>query len=143
MLLLTDSIAHGISCVSHAGSHDIVETGVHVNPLRIHTQYLLDSQAAGGLFSFLFIDANGVIDFRKSTYLCLEKNTSQSYVLPFTQSPELYVISAYDIEEDGLLYSGEAYPATTSTHVISGPGNPKCILLLLWVYPFKQKSLLL
>ena len=106
-----------------------METGIHMNPLRIQTQYLLNSQAAGGLFSFLFITDNSVINFTKSTYLCLEKNTSQSYVLPFTQSPERYEISAYDIEEDGLLYSGEAYPATTSTHHdISGPGmQTQCI----------------
>lgn len=111
------------------GSHDIVEAGIHMNPLSIQTEYLLGSQAAGGLFSFLFIDENGAIDFTKSTYLCLDKNTSQSYVLPFTQSPELYVISAYDIEEGGLLYSGEAYPATTSRHVIQGPGTNTLVMI--------------
>ena len=71
---------------------------------------------------FVIIDENR-IDFTKSVFLCLQKSDSQSYLLPFSQSPaELYVISAYDLEKDGLLTAGEAYPATTSTQVIPGPG---------------------
>lgn len=105
------------------GSHNIVRTEIQQNPLRMETEYLLNSMAAGGLFSFLFIDDNGVIDFTKSAYLSLQRNDSQNYLLPFSQSPEFYAISAYDLEEDGLLTAGEVYPATTFTDIIPGPGT--------------------
>ena len=109
------------------GTHSILRTEIQQDPLKMETEYLLNSTAAGGLFIFLFIDDNVITDFTKSVYLCLQKSDSQSYLLPFSQSPEFYAISAYDLEKDGLLVAGETYPATTFTDIIPGPGIMLCV----------------
>lgn len=117
-----------------AGSHSILRTEIQLNPLRMETEYLPNSTAAGGLFIFLFIDDNEVTDFTKSVYLCLQMNHSQSYLLPFSQAPQFYTVSAYDLEKDGLLTAGEAYPATTFTDIIPSPGKLRIVKLMAKVY---------
>ena len=95
----------------------MVKSEVHANPLRIHTEYLPNSNAAGVLYGLFFVGDNG-IDFSRSAYLALSRNDSLRYELPSPLPAGVYYVHAYVIKQNGLLSSGETFPATTE--VISG-----------------------
>ena len=62
--------------------------------------------------------SNGEIDFRRSAYLPLNQN-SQDFTVPSELSAEWYIISSYDIEENGTLQNGVVYPADDNTFQIN------------------------
>ena len=94
-----------------AGTHDILNATLSGTIFRV--SYSENSCARGALFSFLFIDDSGALNFERSTILALDKNRSLRYDLPFGLYPGRYRISFYDIEEDGTLCDGVSYPAIT------------------------------
>ena len=108
----------------HPGTYDVVNSRIHTNPLRIHTEFLPNSNAAGVLYGFYYIGENG-IDFSRSVYFSLSRNDSLSYELPSPLSIGVYYIHTYVIGQDGLLNSGENFPATTQ--VFSGEGDSQSI----------------
>lgn len=92
------------------GTHDVI--GVRITNSSIETVFSLNSRAAGSLLTFMFIsNSDSNIDFSKSVFLPLDKNTSLHYTLPSQLQPGLYHISVYDIEEAGTPNEGIVYPA--------------------------------
>ncbi len=77
------------------------------------TTYFNSSLASGALFNFLFIDETGTVDQSRSALLVLDRSTSLNHALPFKLFAGEYQVSAYDIEQVGLLQSGVLYPAFT------------------------------
>ena len=75
--------------------------------------YSKSSTASGALFSFVFITDSGDVDFSRSFFLALDRNTSHNYTLPFDLYPGHYRVHVYDIERDGTLHNGVGYPAVT------------------------------
>ena len=62
----------------------------------------------------MFIDDNGDVDFTRSVFLALDRNsTSLHHTLPFNLYPGQYRVFVYDIESDGTLSNGAGYPAIT------------------------------
>ena len=102
------------------GTYDVVSSEIRTNPLRIHTEYLPNSNAAGVLYSFLLVGENGT-DFTESVYLVLSGNDSLRYELPSPIPAGAYQVHAYVIQQDGLLSSGENFPATSQ--IFSGTGG--------------------
>ena len=102
------------------GTYDVVKSGIHTNPLRIHTEYLPNTNAAGVLYGFFYIGESD-IDFSRSSYFALSRNESLSHELPSLLSAGVYYVHSYVIEQDKLLQSGEIFPATTKS--FSGTGN--------------------
>ena len=103
-------------CIVSIGTHDILnatttETGD--DEIVITTLYSEHSDARGALFDFVFIDDNGDVDFTRSVFLALDRNTSLHYTLPFNLYPGQYRVFVYDIESDGTLSNGVGYPAVT------------------------------
>ena len=98
----------------------MVNSGIHTSPLRVHTEYLPNSNAAGVLYGFFLVGVNG-IDFSKSAYLALSRNNSLRYELASPIPDGVSFVQTYVIEQNGLLSSGEVFPATTE--VISGVGD--------------------
>ena len=82
----------------------------------------------------MFIGGGGSTDinFSKSVYIILDKNTSLDHTLSFQLSPGAYFIFGYDIEYNGVIYSGSVGPAFTVVHSITG--NPRSKLLLIFCY---------
>ena len=73
------------------------------------TTYSNHSRAFGALYCFVSFTSNYSVDFSKSICLALDKNSSYNHTLP--APPGVYRVLAYDIEENGALRSGVAYPA--------------------------------
>ena len=96
----------------HPGTYDVVNSRVHTDPLRVHTEYSPNSNASGVLYGFFYIGESGV-DFSISAYFALSRNDSLSYELPSPLPAGVYIVHTYVIEQNGLLSSGEAFPATT------------------------------
>lgn len=107
-----------------SGTYGVASSGFSRSPLSIHTEYLPNSDAAGVLYGVFNVGDNG-IDFTKSIYLVLRRNNSISYVLPFGLQDGVYYVHAYTIEQDGLLKSGETFPATSE--IFSQTGNSQGI----------------
>lgn len=72
------------------------------------------------MFSFVFITADGDVNFNRSFLLALDRNTSLNYILPFDLYPGRYRVYVYDIERNGALSNGVRYPAVTSELFVSG-----------------------
>ena len=81
-----------------------------MNPLRIYTEYLPNSNAAGVMYGFFYIGKSG-IDFSRSAYFTLSRNDSLNYELPSPLPTGVYYVHTYAIGQDGLLINN--LPATT------------------------------
>ena len=105
-------------CIVFIGTHDILnatttETDDHA--IVITTLYSEHSDARGALFDFVFIDDNGDVNFTRSVFLALDRNTSLHHTLPFNLYPGQYRVFVYDIESDGILSNGVGYHAPAVT----------------------------
>ena len=98
----------------------MVNSGVHTNPLRIHTEFLPNSNAVGVLYGFFYIGESG-IDFSRSLYFALSRNDSLRHELPSPLPAGVYYVHTYVIRENGLLSDGNVAPVTTE--VFSGSGG--------------------
>ena len=103
------------------GTYDVITSSIHTNPLRVHTEYLPNSNAAGVLYGFFYLEAESGIDFSRSIYFALSRNNSLAYELPSPIPAGVYYVYTYVIGQDGLLSSGELTPVTTE--VFSGSGG--------------------
>ena len=81
----------------------------------------------GVLIIFLFINEDRSINFSRSSYLSLDRNTSLNYTLPDDLTPGLYHVFAYDIEHDGRLHNGVGYPASTDQFTIAGNSQGEAV----------------
>ena len=113
------------------GTHDIVGVTIGHNALSVQIDYASNSRAVGGLLIFMFITEgrNTVIDFSKSAFIILTKNASSDYTLPFQLSLGVYFVFTYDIEDNGLIYSGVVDPAVTVIHSLTGNIHSKSLFL--------------
>ena len=70
----------------------------------------------------MFIGGGGSTDinFSKSAYIFLDRDTSYNYVPLFQLSPGSYFIFAYDIESNGLINSGVINPAIAVANSFTG-----------------------
>jgi hypothetical protein len=82
------------------------------NGIEIATEYSGHSNAGGALIVFIFITNSGEVNFNRSALLALDTNASLNYILPFDLYTGQYRVYVYDIEQNGTLSSGVAYPAT-------------------------------
>ena len=83
------------------------------NSTSIQAVYSDHSTASGALFSFVHITDNGDVDFSRSFFLALDRNTSHNHILPFDLYPGHYGVHVYDIACAGTLHNGVRYPAVT------------------------------
>ena len=100
----------------HLGTHDVAMATaleMHQETIVLMTVYSEYSTASGALFSFVFVTDSGEVDFSRSFLLALDRNTSHNHTLPFDLYPGHYRVYVYDIEHDGTLQNGMAYPAVT------------------------------
>lgn len=109
------------------GTHDIIDVKIRSDPLiSIQTDYVSKSRATGGLFTFLYVGQNGNTDFNKSVFFCIDKNASLDYMLPIQLIPGAYLVFAYDIEENGLIYNGIANPAFMGSKFFTRNASVPC-----------------
>ena len=101
-----------------AGTHDIRD--IIVDNTIIKTEYFEHSVATGVLIVLISINEDKFINFSRSSYLPLDRNTSLNYTLPDDLTPGLYCVFAYDIESDGTLHNGVTYPASTKLLYVTG-----------------------
>ena len=100
------------ACVTNftlSGTYDI--RNATITDIDIETDYFEYSDATGALFVFVFLDVNGTADLTRAIFLALDMNTSLSYTIPYSLRSGRTAVFVYDIESDGLLSSGESYPA--------------------------------
>ena len=88
----------------------------------IITEYFEYSTAMGTLYIFIFINEDRSINFNKSIYLPLDRNSSHNYTLPDI-SPGQYQMSVYDIDRDVTLHDSVNYPANTNMYSIINDGQ--------------------
>ena len=88
----------------------ILQRTVDGQSVGVAVSYSEHSCAAGALLVLVFMDG-GTVDFTKTAFLALSRNTSLEYTLPFELHPGQYGVLVYDIESDGTLASGVGYPA--------------------------------
>ena len=105
--------------INIVGTHDVLDTEIEPNSegTDIHVQYVANTRAVGSLLLFIPF-SNRQVDFSRSAYLPLDKNL-RDYTLPSQLPPESYIISSYDIEENGTLQNGVVYPAVGNTFFIN------------------------
>ena len=88
------------------------------NAVTLNACYLENSPAMGVVFVLLFTDDAGSVNFTKSLYLVLNRTESTNFLQNnITQGH--YNILAFDVEEDGRLWSS---PAVQETVTVSGEG---------------------
>ena len=87
----------------------------------ITTEYFEYSTAMGALYIFIFINEDRSIDFKKSIYLPLNRNSSHNYTLPDI-SPGQYQMFVFDIDRDVTLHDIVNYPADTDMFSIINDG---------------------
>ena len=86
--------------------------------VSVTVSYSEQSCAAGALLVLVFMDS-GTVDFTKTAFLALSRNTSLQHTLSFQLPPGQYGVLVYDIESDGTLASGVGYPAVESELIIN------------------------
>jgi hypothetical protein len=67
------------------------------------------SDAMGAMIGFIFVDDDGYVNFAKSEFLPFNTGKFHSIILP----TGYFSVYGYDIEQDGVLHHGIAYPAVT------------------------------
>ena len=102
----------------YVGTHGIMDVGVRevgAKLIFIETSYFTHSSANGVLYRLLYLTGDGQVDFSKSLTKVLRRDSSNVTVLPGQ-----YIVLGYDIEQDGRLLTGEAYPAVVRGLVKTG-----------------------
>ena len=89
------------------------------NAVTLNASYLENSPAMGVVFVLLFTDDAGSVNFTKSLYLVLDNVADSSNILQSNVTQGRYNILAFDVEEDGRLWSS---PAVQETVTVSGEG---------------------
>ena len=84
------------------------------NAQTIHVQYLENTRARGSLV-LLMLNNSKEVDFSRSLYLAPDRESSRDYTLSSPLSSAWYIISVYDIEENGTVQGHIAYPALRNT----------------------------
>ena len=64
------------------------------------------------------LTSSGKVDFSKSLYLALDRESSRDYTLSSPLSSAWYIFSVYDIEENGTVQGHIAYPAFSQNHFV-------------------------
>ena len=104
-----------------AGTYDVQSIAVDSpapNAVTLNASYLENSPAMGVVFVLLFTDNAGRVNFTKSLYLVLDRAESSNFLQNnFTRGS--YDVMAFDVEEDGRLWSS---PAVQETITVSGEG---------------------
>ena len=102
----------------HTGTHDIVAVGIEGSYAQtLHVQYLENTHARGSLV-LLMLNNSKEVDFSLSLYLALDRESSRDYTLSSPLSSAWYIISVYDIEENGTVQGHVAYPAFSQNHFV-------------------------
>ena len=115
----------------------MMNTTFDVTSHTITTEYFEYSTAMGALYIFIFINEDRSLDFNKSIYLPLDRNSSHNYTLPDI-SPGQYQMSVYDIDSNVTLHDSVSYPANTDTFsIISNNPQGKDSFLLYITTCFK------
>ena len=83
----------------------------------MHIQYLENTRARGSLV-LLMLTSSGKVDFSKSLYLALNRESTLDYTLSSPLSLGWYIFSVYDIEENGTVQGHIAYPAFSQNHFV-------------------------
>ena len=99
------------------GTHDVVTASIENGTQTIHIQYLENTHARGSLV-LLMLTSSGKVDFSKSHYLALDRESSRDYTLSSPLSSGWYIFSVYDIEENGTVQGHIAYPAFSQNHFV-------------------------
>ena len=108
------SIYTTILCV---GTHDVSTASIEDDAQTLHVQYLENTRARGSLV-LLMLTSSGKVDFSKSLYLALDRESSRDYTLSSPLSSAWYIFSVYDIEENGTVQGHIAYPAFSQNHFV-------------------------
>ena len=104
-----------------AGSYDVQSIAVDSpapNAVTLNASYLENSPAMGVVFVLLFTDDAGSVNFTKSLYLVLDRVESSNF-LQNNVTQGRYDVLAFDVEEDGRLWSS---PAEQETVTVGGEG---------------------
>lgn len=114
--------------IFNIGTNEIIDVirSVISSNVRLQPVYCEHSDAAGVLFSFVFIIDSGGVDFNRSTLLTLDRSLYLiSHGFPY---PGKCVMYAYGVGPSGS-FSGEMYPAVTDTFFATGRGKSNVKLL--------------
>ena len=114
------------NCLIPSGTHPIVTATVRVaesGAIILSTKYFRHSNESGALY--LFYSSTG----NTWALVALNREDSDHYILPIHLPPGRYRVSVYDIEHNGTVLSGVAYPAYTSDFTASGAQNEGELLL--------------
>ena len=109
--------------VYYAGTHGIQDATVDQTNFRVATTYYETSSEEGALLSFVY-ENNQRVNFKRSPLIALNRTSSRSYVLPFDLYAGKYRIFIYDIEQDGKLQNGTAYPAISTDVITTRSDSP-------------------
>ena len=99
-----------------AGSYDVQSIAVDSpapNAVTLNASYLENSPAMGVVFVLLFTDDAGSVNFTKSLYLVLDRVESSNF-LQNNVTQGRYDVLAFDVEEDGRLWSSSAEQETVT-----------------------------
>ena len=83
------------------------------NAVTLNASYLENSPAMGVVFVLLFTDDAGSVNFTKSLYLVLDRAESSTF-LQNNVTQGRYDVLAFDVEEDGRLWSSPAVQETVT-----------------------------
>ena len=101
----------------NAGTYDAVTASIEDDVQTIRIQYLENTRARGSLV-LLMLTSSGKVDFSGSLYIALDRESSRDYTLSSPLSSGWYIISVYDIEENGTVQGHIAYPAFNQNHFV-------------------------
>ena len=105
------------------GSYDVQSIAVDSpapNAVTLNASYLENSPAMGVAFVLLFTDDAGSVNFTKSLYLVLDNVADSSSFIQNNVTQGRYDVLAFDVEEDGRLWSS---PAVQETVTVSASGE--------------------
>ena len=106
-----------------SGSHPIINATVTTEggAIRLSTEYFRHSNDSGALYFFLG-DVWALV--------ALNREDSDHYTLPFRLQAGNYRVFVYDIEPNGTILSGVAYPAYTVDRFTASGAQDQSELLL-------------
>ena len=112
-----------ISYDNPSGSHPIVNAALTIEggAIRLSTEYFRHSNDSGALYFFLG-DVWALV--------ALNREASDHYTLPFRLPAGDYRVFVYDIEPNGTILSGVAYPAYTVDRFTASGAQDQSELLL-------------
>ena len=99
------------------GTHDVSTANIDDAAQTLHVQYLENTRARGSLV-LLMLTSSGKVDFSKSLFFALDRESSRDYTLSSPLTSGWYIISVYDIEENGTVQGHIAYPAFSQNHFV-------------------------